>query len=208
MQFVQTNREELRPIVVNKALEMFFEHGFGAVRMDDIAASLSISKRTLYEMFGSKEDLLFEAMRLHREMVNATIRKTSQNEDVLSMILRFIELSIEESDRMGRLFSSKDFRNSRLKAEAESHSESMRRHAYRALELGVEQGMFREDLNLDLVMQCFRSIGKMVVDPDIIGRYQYDILVNSTVVVMLRGISTPKGLEHIENFIHNNINVK
>ena len=34
--------------------------------MDDIAADLSISKRTLYELFHDKEDLLLDVMRLHR----------------------------------------------------------------------------------------------------------------------------------------------
>ena len=35
--------------------------------MDDIAADLSISQRTLYELFHDKEDLLLDVMRLHRE---------------------------------------------------------------------------------------------------------------------------------------------
>lgn len=39
-------------------MKQFLSKGVKAVKMDDIAMSLSISKRTLYEIFADKEDLL------------------------------------------------------------------------------------------------------------------------------------------------------
>ena len=44
--------------IVEQTMEMFVTQGIKSVRMDDIARQLSISKRTLYEMFGDKEELL------------------------------------------------------------------------------------------------------------------------------------------------------
>ena len=52
------NREELRRLVVSASGEMFFRNGIRQVKMDDIASKLSISKRTLYEIFANKEELL------------------------------------------------------------------------------------------------------------------------------------------------------
>ena len=43
-------------------MEMFATQGIKAVRMDDIARSLGVSKRTLYEQFGDKQGLLLLAM--------------------------------------------------------------------------------------------------------------------------------------------------
>ncbi len=40
-------------------MEMFRSQGIKSVRMDDIAQQLGVSKRTLYELFGDKETLLF-----------------------------------------------------------------------------------------------------------------------------------------------------
>ena len=44
-----------RELIVEQAAKMFVNQGVKAVRMDDIAHELSISKRTLYELFGDKE---------------------------------------------------------------------------------------------------------------------------------------------------------
>ena len=49
------------------AAKAFAQKGVKTVRMDDIATGLSISKRTLYELFHDKEDLLLDVMKLHRE---------------------------------------------------------------------------------------------------------------------------------------------
>ena len=47
--------------IAQRALQMFSARGFKAVRMDDIAQQLGVSKRSLYELFGDKEGLLYEA---------------------------------------------------------------------------------------------------------------------------------------------------
>lgn len=46
---------------------MIVSLGVKSVRMDDVAQSLGMSKRTLYEMFGDKEELIFECVRYHSE---------------------------------------------------------------------------------------------------------------------------------------------
>ncbi|UKI39878.1 MAG: TetR/AcrR family transcriptional regulator [Alistipes putredinis] len=52
-----------RDYIVARAASMFETQGVKSVRIDDIASELGMSKRTLYEMFDSKEALLKECMR-------------------------------------------------------------------------------------------------------------------------------------------------
>ena len=54
--------EEPRRSVVEKAQKLFFQRGFSSVHMDDLAAELAMSKRTLYELFESKEEILQGAL--------------------------------------------------------------------------------------------------------------------------------------------------
>ena len=49
-----SNRAELRDRIIVKATEAFTAHGIKSITMDDIATSLGISKRTLYEVFEDK----------------------------------------------------------------------------------------------------------------------------------------------------------
>ena len=53
--------------IIHYAAKMFVEQGIKAVRMDDIAQELSISKRTLYELFNDKEELIYQSIRHYLE---------------------------------------------------------------------------------------------------------------------------------------------
>ena len=48
--------------VVVHVAEVIKSLGIKSVRMDDVATSLGMSKRTIYEMFGDKEELLFQSV--------------------------------------------------------------------------------------------------------------------------------------------------
>ena len=56
-------RASLRGRIIDCALQEFADNGIRAVRMNDIASALAISKRTLYELFKDKETLLFESVK-------------------------------------------------------------------------------------------------------------------------------------------------
>ena len=62
-------KKEIYGLIVETAHELFIEHGIKDVKMDDIAAKLSISKRTIYELFNDKEELLREVLKLQNEMM-------------------------------------------------------------------------------------------------------------------------------------------
>ena len=62
-------------------MTLFMADGVRAVKMDDIAAHLGISKRTLYELYSNKEQLLLEGFRFYddeneREMMAYIKRST------------------------------------------------------------------------------------------------------------------------------------
>ena len=60
-------KKELRGKLLTTAMEEFASRGIKAVKMDDIAAKLGISKRTMYEIYSTKEDILLEGILKHDE---------------------------------------------------------------------------------------------------------------------------------------------
>jgi len=54
--------DESRKRIVETALQLFNSRGIRGVTMDDIAATMRMSKRTLYETFANKEELLTECL--------------------------------------------------------------------------------------------------------------------------------------------------
>lgn len=56
-------RNEKREAVLSAAVKSFNEQGFRATSLDDVAASLNVTKPTIYYYFKTKDDILFECVR-------------------------------------------------------------------------------------------------------------------------------------------------
>lgn len=90
--------------IIDQAMQMFVSQGIKSVRMDDIAQQLGVSKRTLYEMFGDKEGLLYLAMERYSERNRQRWNElTADAHDVLEamfMVLGEVMDNAEVSRRM------------------------------------------------------------------------------------------------------------
>jgi AcrR family transcriptional regulator len=70
--------EERRESILEAANEVFGEHGFEHVRIDDVAAAAGISKALIYEHFGSKQELYIELMNnAAEELLGLLVRAAS-----------------------------------------------------------------------------------------------------------------------------------
>jgi len=83
-----------RDLIVDAAERLFLERGFGAVSMDELAAAAGVARRTLYNQFGSKEEIFREMLlRLSGQLESAFppgIETQGDVEDVLRRIARII----------------------------------------------------------------------------------------------------------------------
>ena len=61
--------------ILDAAYELFHRKGFGRVSIDEIAALAKITKRTLYNHFKSKDDLLVAVLDHQHELAQARVRK-------------------------------------------------------------------------------------------------------------------------------------
>ena len=79
--------------VVAHVSQMIMTLGVKSVRMDDVAASLGMSKRTLYEMFGDKEELLYQSMiYLMQQHQRCMSQSVADCENILEVLLRSVRL--------------------------------------------------------------------------------------------------------------------
>lgn len=58
----KADRETKREAVLRAAVRMFNAQGFHATSLDDVAASLGVSKPTIYHYLGNKDQVLFECV--------------------------------------------------------------------------------------------------------------------------------------------------
>ena len=196
-----SNREEIRERAIETTSEIVLRCGNLSVRMDDVAQELSVSKRTLYEIFGSKEVLLLECMNRHiAHMSKMLEEEIGREEDVLTVFLKHLEVLINESrERDHNKFEDMD-KYPKLKKVFHEHLADMARRMRSFMELGVKQGVFRDDLNMDVLMKAFSAMGTMANKEADRGEFRYDELIDGTLVVLLRGIAAPKGMAKLEKY--------
>ena len=67
MNITNDYRRELKSKIIEYAMNEFRQRGIKAVKMDEISRGLHVSKRTVYEIFGDKEELLLAGIRAQNE---------------------------------------------------------------------------------------------------------------------------------------------
>lgn len=98
-------RPELRERIIETAVEAFTIHGIKSITMDDIANSLGISKRTLYEVFSDKETLLEECILRGQKEADEFVKEVlATAENVLEVLLKCYLRSIEKFHATNKKF--------------------------------------------------------------------------------------------------------
>ena len=197
-----TSRVELRERIILAAVELFTTNGIKSITMDEIAASLGISKRTLYEVFPDKETLLEECILKSQKDGDIFVKgviETSSN--VLEVLLRCYQWSIERFHATNKKFFED------IKKYPKAY-QLMKNNRYRSSEdtvnffkEGVKQGIFRDDVNFAIINLLVRDQLDLLMNSDICNEYSFLEVYESIMFTFLRGISTEKGARVLEDFI-------
>lgn len=76
-------------IVLRKAMTLFWENGFDATSMNDIAVATGMAKPGLYECFGDKNELYAKALKLYfQEYGEPGLEDIRNSRDPLAVVLR------------------------------------------------------------------------------------------------------------------------
>lgn len=192
-----------KEIIVREAAKMFMSEGVKSVRMDDIARGLSVSKRTLYELFGDKEELIYEAICYFVEEAHtrrSLILKDVDNElEAMIVSLRDMIVRAPEVARVRRnleRFYPKV--NKRLEESGMMRSKSELREWLAA---SIDRGYLTPTANCDLVVDVLHNCvqGMLVVEySDDTRSANVVSKVACSVLIFIRGLCTPEGLEVVD----------
>ena len=191
--------------IIEMAMRMFVQQGIKSVRMDDIAQELGISKRTLYEQFGDKEELLYLSLSRYMTDIHERIaaRAAEADNTLESILVGFFEITgySETNTRiMGNLRKFYPEVHERLHRELGSKGTERFK---RAIGRCMDEGLLDCNMNIDLAltMLYYMALG-IVARKDVIlpaGVSARDAFIN-VVIMFFRGISTPEGMRIIDDF--------
>lgn len=84
-----------REKIVSSGLQLFREHGFGGVGLDQILRDAGLTKTTFYNHFESKEDLVRASIEVHQQQVGRAIHDTIESvgsSDPIGQILAVFDI--------------------------------------------------------------------------------------------------------------------
>lgn len=204
-------KEEVHILITEKALELFTQKGIKDVKMDDIASVLSMSKRTIYEQFADKEQLLLEALKLHnKRMRDKTREKIRKAKHVLDIVLTMYTMYFESLKSVNIKFFKELERYPNICKRNTERDQKNDKKFLAWMEMGRRQGFFREDANFEILLYILRRdlqaifTANMKDEKNELSKYTPDELGRTLILFYLRGISTPRGQEIIEDYMKNN----
>lgn len=196
---------DYRQKILDEAAEMFRSYGIRAVTMDMLASKMSISKRTIYEVFRDKEELLKGVLKCMSEKQNAILQKYfGESENVIEAIFKMMDMMFEHFRNMSPAFRL-DMK--RIKKELGDYPEMMKEIPYfsnnaEILNRGISEGVFREDIDVEMTSRLILEMLKMSHDQEIFPHENVNFAdsVRGFYINFLRGISTQKGLDLINRY--------
>ena len=197
-----SQRAELRERIIMTSTEAFTSKGIKCITMDDIAAALGISKRTLYEVFADKETLLKESiLKIQQDRDKYLQEVYEHSSNVLEVILAVFQKSIEIFHKTNKRFFEDIKKYPKVYAMMQDRQDSDSEKTMFFFKLGVEQGFFRSDVNFAIVNLLVREQFDVLLNTDICSEYPFIEVYESIMFTYIRGISTEKGAKVLEDFI-------
>lgn len=199
-------RTSLKDKILDSAIALFHERGVKAVKMDDIANCLSISKRTLYEIYDNKEDLLFECVKTSFEHSEKELHESVENADnVMDILLRIYRLKMNLLRKTHPSFYCELEKYPKILEYFEKQDGRRRAQQMDFIKRGIREGYFRNDVNYDLILDLFDVSNRYIISNYNSLNYSMEQLSYNLVFVFLRGFCTLRGVEILDKFLDEDI---
>lgn len=133
---------------------LFMKFGVRSVSMDDIARHLSVSKKTLYQHFADKDELVTMMAQRHMKQDKETFEAISkQSKNAIDELVKISELMKRDLQDMNPslLFDLQKFHTKAWNVWLDYRDNYVRKSVVRNLKQGIAEGYFREELNPEII---------------------------------------------------------
>ncbi len=188
--------------IISTASHLFEQFGIRSVSIDNVCTELRISKKTFYTYFPQKEDLVDAVLTLQRNVNFEKYGRLFKNKNAIDSLI----LIIKEIRRDGEHGSqSMCYDIEKYYPKIHEKFEIQKREGIRAgfemnLKQGIQEGFYREDLDIELIsffhsIQIKNTFELMSQDSK---KYTKKRLIDFFIDLMIHLIANEKGLKYME----------
>jgi AcrR family transcriptional regulator len=193
---------EIKQRIREKATELFLRYGIRSISMDDIATQLGMSKKTIYQSFSDKDELVDDVVDAEiRNMQEECLLTQGQSTNAVEEIFLTMEMVQEQFRNMNPvlIYDLQKFHIRSYQRFMDHKNRFLLEIIKANLGKGIREGLYRPDLNVD-VLSKFRLESMMIpFNMDLFPPSKYN-LADVTQVIMehfLFGVATEEGFRLI-----------
>ncbi len=195
---------ELKERIIEKAGDLFRQYGIKNVSVDEIASSMGISKRTLYENFKDKEDILLSALHWFGDKKKEGLKSLfAECNNVVEVFIKLIEEHESAPNCSVKFFEDIQKYYPRAANLMKRHIEISNIHLRDFLRQGIEEGYIREDLNVNVAAFLVEESTYTYIRASYLEKppFSFSELFYTMMINFVRGIMTGKGIKIIDAYL-------
>lgn len=194
--------------IILQASNVYMHYGIKSVTMDEMARQLGISKKTLYQYVEDKNDLVKQCLLIHtKEQENEVCKMKEESGNAIEQLLkmsRFITKTLKQ------IHPSIFFDLSRYHPDVMKMMDNHKKtfvcgSIVDNLKLGIEQGMYRQNLNPEIIARFYATMTDDVLNINITEQptHRPEAIYSELFRYHIRGIATKKGIDYLKEIVKN-----
>jgi len=191
------------PNILARVKNLYHKYGIRSVTMDDVARELGISKKTLYQHFRDKDDLVNQVVdaeiEYRRQMFGGPQWEQMNAIEQLLELTRCVSDMLKAHSAVTEYDLKKYYPDLYVKVR-EVRREHIQKFFHANLKKGLDEGLYRPELHADIIIRLSVYIVDGLVDSDVVTieeflehRFLIEFIQYHT-----RGIATALGLKILE----------
>ena len=196
---------EVRERIIVESGALFGKYGIRSMTMDALAEEMGISKRTIYERFKDKDTLLMEVIKYYKKQTNEhALRTIDESDNVIEALFRIMKLTVTQMAQTNPLFFHDFKKYHRAVYKEFAHPGDIRDYSItqKLFETGMEQGIFRDDLHMDIVNRALHALFDLFGHDSSLVEAGFDHrdMFEHMIIPYFRGLSTKKGRKLLQDY--------
>ncbi|MCB0737932.1 MAG: TetR/AcrR family transcriptional regulator, partial [Bacteroidetes bacterium] len=162
-----------------------------------------ISKKTLYQYFNTKAELVESIMLNHlnseKDMCCNLVNEVENAIDQLHEIFKF-NMQMMRSINPSTIFELRKYYPSVWKHFDQHKNQVIYHSVLENLKLGQKQGLYRTDLDPEIISRLYTGRMELIVDGETFPTTKFSFLqiMKELFIYHIRGIASEKGIKHLE----------
>ena len=172
------NKLEIRESILEASYMLFHKYGIRSVSMDDIARELTISKKTIYQYFKDKDDLVSSVTKKHMDMERREMEEVEHSSvdaiDELAKMSVCVRKNLKNLNP-SLLFDLKKYHRKAWDVWTTFKNEFIKNSIVENLNKGIRDGFFRREIDVEALAIFRVEQVQMTFDDSIYPKDKFDL---------------------------------